>query len=127
MSHLSKIRTQIIDTETLIETLNDLEIEFQLYKEDNTNKLSIIVEKNLLTSDKSTVKFIWVDNNYELLADSSTWQEKRFLEHWHQTVYQKYAYNIIIKEALKQGFESVETKSYQNNNGSIKLVLEKWS
>nr|YP_009315658.1 Hypothetical protein ycf35 [Trichogloeopsis pedicellata]SCW24316.1 Hypothetical protein ycf35 [Trichogloeopsis pedicellata] len=125
MSHLSKINTKITNTKTLLETLEELNIIHSIST--NKNKPSIILHEKLLTSSQSHIEFIWIGSNYELVADSSTWQGKRFLEYWYDKIYQKYVYNTIIQESLKQGFDMNNISVHGQNNGSIRLTLEKWS
>nr|YP_009312795.1 Hypothetical protein ycf35 [Helminthora furcellata]SCW21049.1 Hypothetical protein ycf35 [Helminthora furcellata]SCW23909.1 Hypothetical protein ycf35 [Helminthora furcellata] len=125
MSHLSKIKTKMRDGKTLIETLDDFQISYTVNDRSNESRPSISL-KNSFTNNYSNAQFIWIDNNYELIADSSTWQEKRFLEHWQHKFYQKYACNMIIREATKEGFKSKLFAEKNQNNGSLKIVLEKW-
>ena len=127
MSHLSKIKTKMTDTDTLKETLKDFNIFYSIQNIENKDKPSIILNDNFSHTKQIKAEFTWSRNNYELVADSSTWQDKRFLEHWQHKVYQKYACNTIVKEGIKAGFTSKVSNISSDNEGTIKLVLEKWS
>nr|YP_009314021.1 Hypothetical protein ycf35 [Izziella formosana]SCW22275.1 Hypothetical protein ycf35 [Izziella formosana] len=127
MSHLSKIKTKMTNTDTLQETLNDFNILYTIQSNKNTDKPSLILNNNFSGTKHISAEFIWTNNNYELVADSPTWQDKRFLEHWQNKVYQKYACNTIIKEGVKAGFTNNSIDFSKNNDGTIKLVLKKWS
>nr|YP_009315047.1 Hypothetical protein ycf35 [Titanophycus setchellii]SCW23502.1 Hypothetical protein ycf35 [Titanophycus setchellii] len=126
MSHLSKIKTQMTDTQILQDTLKEFQIVYTVKHEAAKKKPSIILNSQLEKTEHLKAEFTWANNNYELIADSRSWQDKKFLEHWQSKVYQQYAFNTIIKEGIRAGFQS-NTYSSNNNNGTIKLVLEKWA
>lgn len=115
------------DTQILQDTLRDFKILYTVNKNNTSKKPSIILHHQIEKTQQLYAEFTWMNDNYELVADSPTWQDKRFLEHWQNKVYQKYACNTIIKEGIKAGFTSELSNSTENNNGTIKLVLEKWA
>nr|YP_009315454.1 Hypothetical protein ycf35 [Liagora brachyclada]SCW24112.1 Hypothetical protein ycf35 [Liagora brachyclada] len=127
MSHLSKIQTKMTDIETLKDTLKDFNIFYTIKHTNNEDKPSILLTNDFEGTKHIKAEFSWTNNNYELVADSSTWQDKIFLEHWQHKVYQKYACNTIIKEGIKAGFTSNLSYTSSSNDGTVKLVLEKWS
>nr|YP_009313614.1 Hypothetical protein ycf35 [Helminthocladia australis]SCW21868.1 Hypothetical protein ycf35 [Helminthocladia australis] len=129
MSHLSKIKTKIIDTNILLKTLNDLEIPHTQKNIANHQMPCIKIDNNLLSKKSSYAEFIWNEDTYELHADSAVWQDKRLIEFWNEKIHQQYAYNMILNEGFKQGFTEIssESKHTHKNDGSVRLVLEKWS
>nr|YP_009312998.1 Hypothetical protein ycf35 [Dermonema virens]SCW21252.1 Hypothetical protein ycf35 [Dermonema virens] len=127
MSHLSKIKTRIIDTEVLLKTLTDLNIEHEQNPDTNSNKPCVKLNNNLMSNSSSYAVFTWQNDTYQLEADSAVWQDKRLVEFWNEKIQQKYAYNMILKEGFKQGFNEIQTSSTNKADGSIRLVLEKWS
>nr|YP_009314636.1 Hypothetical protein ycf35 [Neoizziella asiatica]SCW23091.1 Hypothetical protein ycf35 [Neoizziella asiatica] len=126
MSHLSKIQTRMTDTNILQETLADFKVSYTVDQDSFKEKPSIILHNHIENTEQLQAEFTWINDNYQLIADSRTWQDKIFLEHWQNKVYQKYACNTIIKEGIKAGFTSDISNLKQDNHGTIKLVLEKW-
>ena len=120
MSHLSKIKTKIKNKIVLQQSLKDLNIlsrtspelqDIHIYSED--------------TSLSYNVLFKWEENNYEFVADSSTWQEKNMLSSLLEKIQQRYAYNTILTASRDEGFQHVEQEIL--NDGSMRIILEKWS
>ncbi len=120
MSHLSKIRTTIKDRDILIKSLEDLKI---LWHNQTNTKDFHIYGKDTVLSYNAILK--WQDKNYELVADSHTWQEKNMLYSLLDKIQQRYAYNIILNTGKNEGFDKVEQKVLKH--GVIRIVLEKWS
>nr|YP_009314841.1 Hypothetical protein ycf35 [Scinaia undulata]SCW23296.1 Hypothetical protein ycf35 [Scinaia undulata] len=124
MSHLSKIKTCIMDEQILISTLKELKLEHTII-EDKRHTRPIIDISKKSTRSTSSIHFAWDGEQYELLADSDTWIEKQFTESLVERINQKYALNIIVDESAKHGFSYNNNKTLQD--GSIQIVLEKWS
>lgn len=121
MSHLSKIKTKITDLATLKRTLNDLNFiwhELLDNEECSLNTLDLHVNKD------QKAKLTWDGNSYELIADSSTWAQKQLLNALTEKIYQRYAYNTILHESEKQGFNNTNTNILQD--GSLRIILERW-
>ena len=125
MSHLSKIKTKITDTKILKKTLTDLNIGWNEFIHDNRIEKSTL-ELRISNHQKSEydATMAWDVQSYELCADSNTWQEKRLIDAIVEKIHQKYAYNVILNESGKQGFDNTKTNVLQN--GSLRIVLERW-
>nr|YP_009314430.1 Hypothetical protein ycf35 [Liagoropsis maxima]SCW22684.1 Hypothetical protein ycf35 [Liagoropsis maxima] len=124
MSHLSKLKTKIVDTNKLVKVLSDLAIEYELQYNRYEQKPAITLKSVDKLYQESKTRFIWDGANYELIADSASWQEKYLTKHLVDKICQKYAYRTVLEESFKQGFE--HTNTHSRSDGSIRLVLERW-
>nr|YP_009315251.1 Hypothetical protein ycf35 [Yamadaella caenomyce]SCW23706.1 Hypothetical protein ycf35 [Yamadaella caenomyce] len=123
MSHLTKIKTSIKDTTILLKTLKDLGVKYKIDSYNKGVQPSVVIVRH---EHLQGTTFKWIDNTYTLHKDSDTWYDKRLLEHWKDKVSQQYACNLIIDQGQKAGFENCE-EILINNDGSVKLVMEKWT
>lgn len=71
------------------------------------------------------VGFKWNGKEYELVADLQYWQQDLSVEGFLRQVTQRYAYQTVMKETVKAGFEVAEQQ--KNEDGSIRLVVQRWS
>nr|YP_010873083.1 hypothetical protein ycf35 [Nemalion vermiculare]WGV34427.1 hypothetical protein ycf35 [Nemalion vermiculare] len=124
MSHLSKIKTKITSHQRLAKVLHNLQIDHTVYDDDNSQPAFSLREPEEYTQNSYLTVFTWDGDSYQIIADSSTWQEKHMLEAMADKVYQTYAYQTVLEEGYKQGFKNVD--NYSRNDGSLRLVLEKW-
>nr|YP_009313202.1 Hypothetical protein ycf35 [Dichotomaria marginata]SCW21456.1 Hypothetical protein ycf35 [Dichotomaria marginata] len=125
MSHLSKIKTRIKNQDILIQSLKELNIHHNLTYESNKLKPTIYVSIKNRKKDIILPHFIWNNHNYEFIADSKTWFEKNKLDALIEKLNQQYAYNTIIKKSHEKGFTHTNSNILQD--GSIQLVLERWT
>jgi len=128
MSHFSTIKTQLKESEPLIEALNNLG--FTINHEDKSIKgykgrlTAVDISINLPGDTK--VGFKWDNNSstYELVTDLDLWKFELPVERFISKVTQMYAYQTIISKTKEDGYQIVEQKN--QNDGSIELVLTKW-
>ena len=128
MSHFSTIKTQLKDPQPLIKALTQLDYVI------NQDKKFIKGYKGKFTAvdisidlpENTKVGFKWDNNSnsYELVTDLDLWRFKIPVERFISKVTQLYAYNAIILQSEKDGYQVVEQKN--QNDGSIELVLTKW-
>jgi hypothetical protein len=71
------------------------------------------------------VGFSWNGNEYELVADLQYWQQPWSVEGFLRQVTQRYAYQTVVKETARQGFQIAEQQ--KNEDGSIRLLVQRWS
>ena len=69
--------------------------------------------------------FSWNGNEYELVADLQFWQQAWSVDRFIKMVTQRYAFQTVINETTKQGFQVTEQQ--KNQDGSIRLVVQRWS
>ncbi|MBD2092413.1 DUF1257 domain-containing protein [Microcoleus sp. FACHB-1515] len=127
MSHFSQIKTQIKDLTSLESALTDLGVEWKAGPQEvrgyrgQTRQAEVAIEQD----NGYDIGFSWNGREYELVADLQYWQQPLTVEGFLNRVTQRYAYHTVVKETEKQGFQLTEQK--QNQDGSIRLVLQRWS
>ena len=127
MSHFSKIKTTIKDLDVLKKSLTDLSITWTTdikaikgYKNQSEFANLIIKQQN-----NYDVGFTWNGLEYQLIADLQFWQQPWSIELFLEKITQRYAYNSIINITSGQGFQPIEEVTEEN--GTIKLVLQRWN
>lgn len=127
MSHFSTIKTQIRNLTSLKAALNDLGIDWKSgpskvrgYQGQNRTAEVVIEQDN-----NYDVGFSWNGVEYELVADLQYWQQPLSVEGFLKKVTQGYAYQTVVNEASKQGFQVAQQE--KNEDGSIRLVVQRWS
>jgi hypothetical protein len=71
------------------------------------------------------IGFRWNGQEYELVADLQYWQQNLSVDGFLRQVTQRYAYQTVVKETTKVGFQVAEQQ--KNEDGSIRLVVQRWS
>lgn len=59
------------------------------------------------------------------MADLQYWQQNLSVDGFLRQVTQRYAYQTVMKETSRVGFQVTEQK--QQEDGSIRLVVQRWS
>ncbi|MEB3190094.1 MAG: DUF1257 domain-containing protein [Snowella sp.] len=127
MSHFSNIKTQIRNLDSLKSALTDLGIDWQEGPEmvrgyqGQTLQAAIVVKQE----NNYDLGFRWNGQEYELVADLQYWQQPLSVEGFLKKVTQGYALQTILSETSKQGFQVAEQQN--NQDGSIRLVVQRWS
>jgi hypothetical protein len=127
MSHFSQIKTQIRDLVSLQSALTDLGISWKSgpkavrgYRGQTYNAEVVIEQDN-----GYDIGFSQNNEHYELVADLQYWQQPLSVEGFINRVTQQYAYHTVVNETTRQGFQVAEQQ--KNQDGSIRLVLQRWS
>jgi hypothetical protein len=127
MSHFSNIKTQIRNLVSLQAALTDLGIDWKSgpstvrgYR-GQTSTAEVVIEQD----NNYDIGFSWNGNEYELVADLQYWQQPLSVDGFLKQVTQRYAYQAVMQETAKQGFQVAEQQ--QNKDGSIRLVVQRWS
>nr|QCI06416.1 hypothetical protein [Dictyurus purpurascens] len=123
MSHFSKIKTNISDLEMLKKTLKDLGFTYSLKKEISQVSTITVFNKNI--DNKNLFSFSWDGREYTLIADLFFWSLNVSVDYFLEKLTQQYAYNMITKESLVNGFDS--KSKVLMKDGSIKLVVQRWN
>ena len=127
MSHFSNIKTQIRNLASLQAALTDLGIDWKSGPETvrgyrgQTRSAEVVVEQD----NNYDIGFSWNGKEYELVADLQYWQQAWSVDGFLSRVTQRYAYNTVMTETAKQGFQVAEQQ--KNQDGSIRLVMQRWS
>lgn len=127
MSHFSQIKTQIRDLSSLEAALTDLGMAWKTGPQPvrgyrgQTQTAEVVIEQE----NGYDIGFSRNQDQYELVADLQYWQQPLSVEGFLKQVTQRYAYHTVVKETTKQGFALTEQQ--QNQDGSIRLVVQRWS
>jgi hypothetical protein len=129
MSHFSQIKTKIRNLDSLKLALNDLGTDWKAGPCDvrgyqgQTQTAEVVIaqdngydigfRRNPETSD------------YELVADLQYWQQPLTVEGFLSQVTQRYAYNTVVSETSRQGFQLAEEQVRED--GSVRLVVQRWN
>lgn len=127
MSHFSQIKTQLRNLNSLQAALTDLGIVWKSGSEairgyrGKTQTAEIAIEQD----NGYDIGFRWNGSEYELVADLQFWRQTLTVDRFLSRVTQRYAYHTVLNETTQKGFQVTEQQ--QNNDGSIRLVLQRWS
>lgn len=127
MSHFSQIKTQIRNLESLKDALSDLGIDWKQGPREvrgyrgQTHAAEVSIEQE----NGYDIGFRWNGQEYELVTDLQYWQQNLSVDGFLRQVTQRYAYQTVMKETTKVGFQVTEQQ--KNEDGSIRLVLQRWS
>lgn len=127
MSHFSNIKTQIRNLASLESALTDLGVDWKSGPakvrgyQGQTRQAEVVIEQE----NNYDVGFSWNGEEYELVADLQYWQQPWTVQGFLSRVTQRYAYQTVVSETNKQGFQISEEQ--KNEDGSIRLVVQRWS
>ena len=66
------------------------------------------------------------DNNYQLIADLSFWDQSTPVDAFLDSLHKEYAITTVLEETKKQGFETISQIKNQQN-GEVVISVEKWT
>lgn len=127
MSHFSQIKTQIRNLTSLQAALTDMGIDWKSGTREvrgyrgQTHQAQVTIEQD----NGFDIGFAWNGNEYELVADLQYWEQKWTVNRFINEVSQRYAYQTVVSETTKQGFQIAEQQ--KNDDGSIRVVLQRWA
>jgi hypothetical protein len=127
MSHFSQIKTQLRDLTSLQSALTDLGIDWKAGPQavrgyrGQTQTAEVAIEQD----NGYDIGFKWNGKEYELVADLQYWKQPLSVDGFLNRVTQRYAYHTVLNETTKQGFQVAE--QHQNQDGSIRVVLQRWN
>jgi hypothetical protein len=127
MSHFSNIKTKIRNLTALKTSLTNLGIDWKEGPravrgyQGQTLTAEVVVEQ----ANNYDIGFSWNGQEYELVADLQYWQQPLSVDGFLKQVTQGYALETILQESAKQGFQVAEQAN--NPDGSIRLVVQRWS
>jgi hypothetical protein len=126
MSHFSSIKTQIRNINSLKASLEDLGINWKQGPskvrgyQGKTSQAEIVIEQE----NNYDIGFSWNGQEYELVADLQYWQQPWTVDGFLQRVTQGYALHTVLTQSAQQGFNI--TQQQKNEDGSIRLVVQRW-
>jgi hypothetical protein len=126
MSHFTKIKTTLTDLNLLKKALDDLSIKWDSdvrsmkgYK-NQEHFANLVINQ----SNGYDLGFTWNGREYQLVADLQFWQQPWSVETFLDKISQRYAYNSIVQTTESKGFQMIQEVNQEN--GSIKLTLQRW-
>lgn len=127
MSHFSQIKTQIRNLPALEKALTDLEIDWQPGPQEVNGYRGQTHTANIAIAQTNgyDIGFSWNGSEYELVADLQFWNQPIPVELFLSKITQRYAFQTVLAETAQQGFQVSEQE--QKGDGSIRLVLQRWS
>lgn len=124
MSHFTHLKTRFQNFSYLEKAIKKIvALEIKLSKQSRTNNPNIVISQ----TNGYDISFIWNGNEYELVTDLSFWAQSIPATTFVNKVAQQYAYELIIGEGKKTGFQPFEKEQLNISEGSKVLVLERWS
>jgi hypothetical protein len=127
MSHFSQIKTQIRNLTSLKAALSDLGIDWKAGSREvrGYQGQTRTAEVTIAQDNGYDIGFSWNGEQYELIADLQFWQQAWSVERFLSQITQRYAYQTVLSTTTQQGFQV--TEQAQAVDGSIRLVLQRWS
>jgi hypothetical protein len=127
MSHFSQIKTKLRDLSCLQAALSDLQLNWQSESKTVRGYQGQVCSADVTIpqSNGHDIGFRWNGNEYELVADLQFWQQAWSVDRFLSHVTQRYAYHTIVTETAQKGFQL--TEQVTNQDGSVRLVLQRWS
>lgn len=124
MSHITHIKTQMVNKEFLLKAIQDLGYAFEEGPQeingigDTKSQVEIKIPMRL----SSDIGFCLTSQGYEVVAD---WWSVRGVkrEAFTNQLLQRYAYHATLSKLEEQGFTLVEEKS--TKTGQLRLVLRR--
>jgi Protein of unknown function (DUF1257) len=127
MSHFSQIKTKIRNLPALQSALTDLGMDWKSGPDSVRGYQGQVHSADLVVTQENgcDIGFSWSGQAYELVADLDFWQQAWSVERFINKVTQRYAYHTVKDTAVAQGFQVAE--EVKNSDGSIRLVVQRWS
>ena len=129
MSHFSQIKTKIRNLDSLKLALNDLGADWKAgpcdvrgYQGQTQSAEVVIAQDN---GYDIGFRLNPETSDYELVADLQYWQQPLTVEGFLSQVTQRYAYNTVVAETSRQGFQLAEEQIQKD--GSVRLVVQRWN
>jgi hypothetical protein len=127
MSHFSQIKTQLRNLTSLKAALTDLGLDWKEGPatvrgyQGQTETADVAIEQ----PNGYDIGFAWNGQEYALVTDMQFWQLNGSVDRFLKQITQRYAFHTVITSGAQQGFEVAE--QVKNEDGSIRLVLQRWN
>lgn len=129
MSHFSQIKTKLRNLSSLQSALTDLGTEWKAGPYPVRGYQGQTQQADLVIPQDNGYDIGFRRNadtqDYELVADLQYWQQPLTVEGFLRQVTQRYAYNTVLAESSRQGFQLAEEQVQQD--GSVRLVVQRWN
>ncbi|MEA5449522.1 DUF1257 domain-containing protein [Leptolyngbya sp. CCNP1308] len=129
MSHFSQIKTKIRNLDSLKLALNDLGTDWKAGPCDVRGYQGQTQTADVVIPQDNGYDIGFRRNpetcDYELVADLQYWRQPLTVEGFLSQVTQRYAYNTVVSETSRQGFQLAEEQVRED--GSVRLVVQRWN
>jgi hypothetical protein len=129
MSHFSQIKTKIRNLDSLKLALSDLGTAWKAGPGDVRGYQGLTETAEVVIAQANGYDIGFRRNpetsDYELVADLQYWQQPLTVEGFLRQVTQRYAYNTVVTETSRQGFQLAEEQVRED--GSVRLVVQRWN
>jgi hypothetical protein len=125
MSHFTHMKTRFQNRFYLEKALSRLSIVHEQEQTAIQNSTSSHINLVIPQSNGYDIEFCWNGQEYELVVDTSFWEQSYPIENFIDKIAQEYAGEVVIGESQKIGFQPI--KYQQNSDGSNTLILERWN
>ena len=128
MSHFTHFETRFQNLFYLEKALNKLDIDYTRTKKitnvHNSKSHDIDINLQISQSNGYDIEFSWNGQEYELVADTSFWEQRESIPGFINNIAKQYAAEVIVGESQKIGFQPI--KYQQNEDGSNTVTLQRW-
>jgi|TARA_B100001142_G_scaffold10381_1_gene9963 hypothetical protein len=128
MSHFTHIETRFQNLFYLEKALNKLDIDYTRTKKitnvHNSKSHDVDINLQISQSNGYDIEFSWNGQEYELVADTSFWEQRESIPGFINNIAKQYAAEVIVGESQKIGFQPI--KYQQNEDGSNTVTLQRW-
>ena len=128
MSHFTHIETRFQNLFYLEKALNKLDIDYTRTKKitnvHNSKSQDVDINLQISQSNGYDIEFSWNGQEYELVADTSFWEQRESIPGFINNIAKQYAAEVIVGESQKIGFQPI--KYQQNEDGSNTVTLQRW-
>jgi len=128
VSHFTHIETRFQNLFYLEKALNKLDIDYTRTKKitnvHNSKSHDIDINLQISQSNGYDIEFSWNGQEYELVADTSFWEQRESIPGFINNIAKQYAAEVIVGESQKIGFQPI--KYQQNEDGSNTVTLQRW-
>jgi heme-degrading monooxygenase HmoA len=125
MSHLTNVKTYFQNTSYLEKALNRLKIKHKSQQKIIDKFSSSHVNLVIPQLNGYDIKFSWNDQEYEIVIDTSFWDQDSSIENFINKIAQQYASELVTDESHEMGFQPI--KDQQNSDGSNILIFQRWN
>jgi len=129
MSHFTNIETHFQNLFYLEKALNKLDIthtrEKRITNVHNSKSHDIDINLRISQQNGYDIEFCWNGQEYELVADTSFWEQRDSITGFINNIAKQYAGEVIIGESQKIGFQPI--KYQKNEDGSNTVTLQRWN
>ena len=129
-SHFSSVSTQLKDKDLLIQSLYDMNENFNILDESTKvrgyNNVEVIADVVIKQETGYDIGFTLNGNVYEMVTDLQFWNQNVPVEVFLEKLSQRYSFNSIIKSCNEEGYVTNYLKNNQED-GTIEIEVIRYN